>query len=81
MYINNLSVQIYIMNWEFVLLGIGTLQVVPAEKGYCEQGDPRIRTKEPRRVSQKNQEQPGKPGATRSSIKDQYQDQLIITFA
>ena len=49
--------------------------------GYCEQGDPRIRTKELRRVSQKNQEQPEEPGATRSSIKDQYQDQLIITLA
>ena len=51
-----------------------------SREGYCELGDPRIRTKELRRVSQKNQEQPGEPGATRSSIKDQYQDQLTLTF-
>ena len=32
-------------------------------EGYCELGDPRIRTKQLRKVSQKNQEQPGEPGA------------------
>ena len=42
---------------------------------WADQGDPRIRTKELKRVPQKN------PGATRSSTKEQYQDQLTLTFA
>ena len=77
------------MNWVLDFRSLGPSQAVNVTSGasgavgYCEQGDPRIRTKELRRVSQKNQVQPGEPGATRRarSYQDQYQDQLIITLA
>ena len=75
MYINNLSVKIYITNREFVLLGNAT-------SGGSGEGilvswprDPEDKDQEAQESTQKN------PGATRSSTKEQYQDQLTLTFA